>query len=193
MTGPRMYAATLIGLLAGGVLLLVASGLTWGEAGATGRAVAQVDVAGRDVLPAAQAIGLLALAAVVAVHASRRWGRRIVGGVLAVAGAGLAGWALLVALDLPDRVVRYVGGPDRTGGFDAASVHTGGPILAMVGGVLVGAAGVAVALSGPAWPGMRSRYDRAGTPSVRDHRSPPGDADRDAWKALDRGEDPTTR
>lgn len=193
MTSSRAYLAVLGVLLAGGMLLLVASGVTWGEAEATGRAVPVVSVSGRDVLPAAQAVGLLALAAVVAIHASRRWGRRVIGGVLAVAGAGIVVGSYLIALELPNRVLRYADGPDGTGGFDAASVSTGGPMLAAAGGLLVAVAGLGVMVVGPRWPGMGSRYVRG----PETGRAAPGapertpDRDRDAWKALDRGEDPT--
>lgn len=192
MTGTRAYVAALAVLLVGGVVLLVASGLTWGEAEAVGRAVPPVVVTGQDVLPAAQAVGLLSLAAVVAVHASRRWGRRVVGGLLTLAGLGVAVWALLIGFDLPGHVLRQAAGPAGDGGF-SATVDGFGPALAVVGGLLVGAAGLAVLVLGPGWPGMGSRYERVQAPQSAGQRAPEpaADHDRDAWKALDRGEDPT--
>jgi uncharacterized membrane protein (TIGR02234 family) len=191
VTGTRGYIAALTVLLAGGVLLLVTSGLTWGEAQAVDRAVPPVVVSGRDVLPVTQAVGLLALAAVVAVHASRRTGRRVVGGLLALAGLGVAAWASLTALELTDHVLRYAAGPAGVGGF-SATVARVGPVLAAVGGLLVGAVGVAVMVLGSGWPGMGARYERDRA-RLADHSTPEQAAtyDRDVWNALDRGEDPT--
>jgi uncharacterized membrane protein (TIGR02234 family) len=187
--GTRGYVATLAVLLCGGVLCLVASGLIWGEATATGRAVTAVTVTGGDVLPVAPATGLLALTAVVAVHATRRWGRRLVGGALVVAGAATAGWAAVTAGVLADQVARHAGS-----GYDAATGQPAGPLLLAAGGLLVAGAGLAVALRGPGWPGMGARYERA----ARDPAAVRSPADRSAsdrpaaaWDALDRGEDPT--
>lgn len=193
MTSARGYIATLVVLLAGGVALLVASGLTWGAVEAVGRAVPPVVISGRDVLPVTQAVGLLALAAVVAVHATRRWGRWVIGGLLTLAGTGVAGWAFLVARELPDRLLGHVNGPAADGGLEVTAANTGASTLAAVGGLLVGAAGMAIAIRGPEWPGMGTRYERdqAAPPTGRRAVEPAADHDRDAWKALDRGEDPT--
>lgn len=187
--GTRGYVATLAGLLCGGVLCLVASGLTWGEATASGRAVPPVSVTGGDLLPAAPATGLLALAAVVAVHATRRWGRRLVGGVLLVAGAATAGWAAVTVGELTDQLVRHAGS-----GYDAATGQPAGPLLVAAGGLLVAGGGLAVALRGRGWPGMGVRYERAARhPAAARRPAERSAADRPAaaWDALDRGEDPT--
>jgi uncharacterized membrane protein (TIGR02234 family) len=178
----REYLAALFGLAVGGLLCVVAVGLGWGEATAVARAVPPVPVTGADVLPVAQATGLLALAAVVAVHATRRWGRRLVGAVLAVAGLGTAAAAAVTAAELADRVVRQAGG-----GYDAATAQPAGPLLVVAGALLVAGAGVAVAVRGPDWPGLGARYERsaANGPRTAEQR------ERAAWDALDRGEDPT--
>lgn len=193
--GTRSYAATLAVLLAGGVLCLVASGLTVGVAQPTGRVVPPVTVTVRDALPALQAVGLLALAAVVAVHATRRTGRRLIGALLAVAGIGSAAWAAWSALDLAAAVARQAAGPDGAGGYAVQAVQPAAVALAVAGGLLVGAAGLAVVVRGPGWPGMGTRYERGGwaaergSTSGQPHSAEQGE--RATWDALDRGEDPT--
>ena len=65
-------------------------------------------------------------------------------------------------------------------------------------------AGLLVVLRGRSWPGMGRRYERGGTPAVPGSAEQPApvparparpqtDEDRHqaAWKALDRGDDPT--
>ena len=67
-------------------------------------------------------------------------------------------------------------------------------MLAAVAGVLAIAAGGLVVVRGRSWPGMGRRYERAGAETPpRTERAERTDEDRaqDAWKALDRGEDPT--
>jgi uncharacterized membrane protein (TIGR02234 family) len=77
----------------------------------------------------------------------------------------------------------------------------GWPALALVAGVLGVLAGLLIVLRGRRWPGMGRRYERtrtAGQPAAgpdapaRPAR-PETDEDRHqaAWKALDRGDDPT--
>jgi uncharacterized membrane protein (TIGR02234 family) len=72
------------------------------------------------------------------------------------------------------------------------------PAVVLVAGVVAVLTGVLVVLRGRAWPGMGRRYERtAGTsgtaPAVLATARPQTDEDRHqaAWKALDRGEDPT--
>jgi len=181
----RGYATTLGALVAGAVLCLVASGMSWGEAQGSGPAPASVTVTGGELLPAAQAVGLLALAAILAVHATRRWGRRVVGGLVVVAGLTTAVWASAIARELPSRVLQRADVPTGAGDLTSASGHAAGALLAIAGGVLIAASGVAVLVKGPRWPGMGARYARPAP-----ERSAASDA-RSAWEALDRGEDPT--
>jgi uncharacterized membrane protein (TIGR02234 family) len=67
--------------------------------------------------------------------------------------------------------------------------------LALVAGVLGVLAGLLLVLRGRSWPGMGRRYERTGTaprPAPAPAR-PETEEDRHqaAWKALDRGDDPT--
>ena len=82
-----------------------------------------------------------------------------------------------------------------TGGLEAvegtAEISAAWPVLAVVAGVLGVAAGLLAVLRGRTWPGMGRRYER--TPEQAAPARPVTDEDRAqaAWKALDRGEDPT--
>ena len=66
----------------------------------------------------------------------------------------------------------------------------------MLAGILGIAAGLLAVLRGRTWPAMGRRYERAGAaaPQPAAARRPETDEDRAqaAWKALDRGEDPTS-
>ncbi|OSP41917.1 hypothetical protein B7767_18395, partial [Streptomyces sp. 13-12-16] len=71
--------------------------------------------------------------------------------------------------------------------------HTAWPYVAAAGGVLLLLAGLLALRYGRLWPAMSGRYERNGAPRPR--RKPASvDPDRpeDLWKALDRGEDPTS-
>ncbi len=84
-----------------------------------------------------------------------------------------------------------IGGVD-TGDLGPAEVDLSAawPVLAVVAGVLGVVVGALAVLRGRGWPGMGRRYERPGAETPATRRS---DEDRaqDAWKALDRGEDPT--
>ena len=177
------YPAALLCLVAGGALGLVASARTWGAAA--------VDD-GRELVPLGPAVALLALAAVVAVPATRRTGRRLVGAVLATAGLVTAAWAAVVTTDLTARTAQWVG----SSGGDVTGVQTAPAwaVLATAAAVLITGTGLAVLIRGPSWPALGRRYERrvarldppaAGDPSDRR-------AGRETWDAMDRGEDPTS-
>jgi uncharacterized membrane protein (TIGR02234 family) len=142
------------------------------------------------------ACGLLLLAAAVAVIAVRGLGRSVVGLLVAAAG-GVLGWSGLRALTGG----LGVGAADLDGvvGLGNArvtsSVVAPWPALTLAAGVLAVLVGLLVVLRGRLWPGMGRRYERTGTagaPSARPARpETPEDRHQAAWKALDRGEDPT--
>jgi uncharacterized membrane protein (TIGR02234 family) len=64
------------------------------------------------------------------------------------------------------------------------------PALVVLAGLLGIGAGLLAVLRGRTWPAMGRRYERSGAPAAR---RPETDEDRAqaAWKALDRGDDPT--
>jgi uncharacterized membrane protein (TIGR02234 family) len=140
---------------------------------------------GGEAVPLVPAAGLVLLAAAVALLAVRGVGRGAVGLLVAVAG-GVLVWSGLRTL---------AAGVD-TGDVRATDVDltAAWPVLVAIAGILAIAAGGLVVLRGRSWPGMGRRYERAGAEATpRAERAERTDEDRaqDAWKALDRGEDPT--
>ena len=196
MTGTpqsRAYPAALLCLAAGGALGLVASARTWGEAAVhDGLVTTTVQVSGRDLAPLGPAVALLALAAVVAVPATRRTGRRLVGAVLATAGLVTAGWAAVVTTDLTARTAQWVG----SSGGDVTGVQTAPAwaVLATAAAVLIAGTGLAVLIRGAGWPALGRRYERRAARLDQPADGDPSDlrAGRETWDAMDRGEDPTS-
>ncbi|MEE6260716.1 Trp biosynthesis-associated membrane protein [Plantactinospora sonchi] len=137
---------------------------------------------GGDLLPWLPALALVGLAAAGAVLATRGLGRRLVGVLLTLVGAGL-----------------LAGGVYGGFGLAPGGISVGWPVLCALGGLLTAAAGVVTAVRGAGWPVMGARYERSrpgGGPAKADRT--PETADRvegrrttAAWDALDRGEDPT--
>jgi hypothetical protein len=126
---------------------------------------ATVAVAGRSLVPLVPALGLVGLAALVGLVATRGRGRAVLGAVLALAGAAVVA-AAVPHLSAPS-------GPAAEGllvdrgplpGRDlvrppqprAAPLW---PALAAAGGLLLGVAGMGAAVRGGRWPGMSGRYD----------------------------------
>jgi uncharacterized membrane protein (TIGR02234 family) len=183
--------ADLIGAAA--VLLLV--GRTWQRVTVSRHAPlppAVVDLSGRDLQAALAAFALIALAATVAVAATRGIGRRLVG--LALLGCGvLIAWR--AALGVSPVGGRRARASVPTGvGIDASSlprvaVDVAWPLLTVAGGLLVTLAGLLTVACATRWSSMAPRYE-APTAAARKDRS---DGDIALWTALDRGEDPTTR
>ncbi len=127
-----------------------------------GGALIVLFAASRQPTPTARALALVALAGVVALLAARGWTRFAVGVVLALSGLAITGLA----------AARLTGG----------SVVLW-PVLSMLGGLLVLAAGALAATRGRSWLALGARYDAPA--AVRPV------SDGDVWAALDRGEDPT--
>lgn len=140
---------------------------------------------GSDLLPLGLGVGVLLLASVVAVAATRGLGRRIVAVVILVAVIWLAVLATqLLAGDLDAAVTDSGTQVDPSDLTDAGLL---GPALVYAGCV----AGLGAAALLWVWarrlPRMGERYER--TDSRR--RGNEVTEQRDRWRALDRGEDPT--
>ncbi|MEV0430327.1 Trp biosynthesis-associated membrane protein [Micromonospora sp. NPDC050495] len=128
---------------------------------------------GADLLPWVSALALVGLAGGGAVLATRGRLRRLLGALLTLVGLAVA-----------------AGGGY---GLGAAGVSRQWPALVLVGGLLAAAGGALTALRGAGWPAMGARYERptrAATPAGAE-RPAVERGTRDAWEALDRGEDPT--
>nr|WP_249416629.1 TIGR02234 family membrane protein [Streptomyces sp. TS71-3] len=190
-----MAAALLLGSV-GAAVALLASRQGWAQGTA---AVAGGDLPltarGSDVTGVPAALAIVGLAALVAVFAVRRAGRLLVSALLALSGAGTVAAAVTGATrdsagDALDEKAAQVSG-STTAGVEALS-HTAWPYVAAAGGVLILLAGILALRYGRLWPAMSGRYERDGTPRRTTPRPVDPDRPEDLWKALDRGEDPTT-
>lgn len=186
----REVTVAVVLCLLGAGLVLIAVGRTWVAVNVLGGALTvdrTVRLTGRMLLPGIGALGLVGLAGVVALAATRRWGRLAVGVLLLATGAGLS--ALVLTADLRALALTSVG---RSGsGLTGAPTTTLWPYVSVVGGMLLAAAGALVALRGRRWATLSQRYD---APAVRAQERPDGPhLERTLWDALDRGEDPTRR
>ncbi|MFB7654758.1 MULTISPECIES: TIGR02234 family membrane protein [unclassified Streptomyces] len=192
--GRRSLAVALLCGALGAAVALLATRQEWAEGTATvAGGVFPLTAKGSDVTGVPAALAIVGLAALVAVFAVRRAGRFAVAGLLALSGAGTIAAALAGASDssaLDDQAAKAAG--DTSATVDVLS-HTAWPYVAAVGGALLLLAGLLALRYGRQWPAMSGRYERDGTPRPR--RKPQTvDPDRpeDLWKAIDRGEDPTS-
>jgi uncharacterized membrane protein (TIGR02234 family) len=195
MNGRRELTAAVLAAVAAGGLALSAGGQAWAELTTLRPApLPPVEglLTGSEAAPLVPAAGLVLLAAALALLAVRGAGRVLVGLLMALAGGVLA-WSGLRALTGGLDAIA----PELSGDTSSAEVSVAGPVLAIVAALLGVGAGVLVVLRSRGWPAMGRRYERTtaadgGTDSRRPAR-PETDEDRAqaAWKALDRGEDPT--
>jgi uncharacterized membrane protein (TIGR02234 family) len=170
--------------LVGGGLVTAAGARPWASATVRlhGFPASEVNVGGTDVAPLVSPLGVVILAGVVVVLATRRSGRRVAGALVCLA-AGLA--AVLTALAGPSLATALQA---RLLGGAAASVlaaTTPWRWLCLAGAVLGCGFGLLAAWRGPGWASMGSRYD---APAARREST---DEQTDLWRALDRGDDPT--
>ncbi|GAB2986505.1 Trp biosynthesis-associated membrane protein [Saccharothrix stipae] len=141
-------------LLLGAVALWGAAGLTWDPS---------ADRSGADVVPALTPLALLCLAAIAAAVALSGWVRRVLGGVVLLAGAAVA-----------------------FQGVDAEGPTTGRGLV-LVAAALVVCAGLLLVVRGSAMPRLGGGYQ---TPGAAKRTADP---ERELWNALERGDDPTRR
>ena len=195
MSSRRELTAAVLGAVLAGGLALVAGGQSWARV-TVDRSPPLPPVTGvlngADAAPLVPATGLVLLAAAVALLAVRGAGRVVVGLLMAVAGGVLA-WsglrALTGGLDAAAADLPGVGGTRSAA--TTVDLAAGWPALAVVAGVLGVAAGLLVVLRGRSWPGMGRRYERPGSPAAPARPQTDEDRAQAAWRALDRGEDPT--
>nr|WP_225447458.1 TIGR02234 family membrane protein [Streptacidiphilus sp. PB12-B1b] len=192
----RSLALMLLFAVVGAAVVLLAAGRTWarGEV-AFQSSVLHVSATGSQTTGLPSALALVALASAVAVFAVRGNARRLVGGLLALAGAAVVAACVGAATGsaaLDRRAAAAVGLSTATAGH---VTHAAWPWAGAAGGVLLLLAGLLVIARGRDWPGMSSRYEAperrrvgAGTAAAANR---PDHTPADLWKALDRGEDPT--
>jgi uncharacterized membrane protein (TIGR02234 family) len=176
----------------GGGMVLFAVGRPWVEIVARRPSPlpdVTVALSGRSLEPLVAGLGIVGLAGVVGLLATRRWGRLVVAAIVALSGLGVLVPAL-TRLTAPDaaEATALLEDPGRSAGTATvtATAHPGWPLLAAVGGLLLVLGGLAALLRSRRWPTMSARYE---TPAARTDR-PRTDAA--VWDALDRGDDPTT-
>ncbi len=176
-----------------------------------------VAVRGQDLVPLAGALGVVCLAGLAAVAATRRLARRLVGALLALSGAvtavtaGLPESAAAAAAAGQHALVSPAGSVTAGGGLPGAAsvprLTAAGHVvmmsfpwrgLAVAGALAVAVAGLLVAWRGAGWPVMSSRYDRPGGPGLPDRPRGPGGTRPQAgtdpatlWESLSKGLDPT--
>ncbi len=185
----REYLLTLLAGAVGAAVVLLASRQGWAH-------VVTVEprplpesrdaVSGQDLVPAAGALGLAALAGLAAVLATRGIARRIVGGLLAAFGVAIAAsvslpvtsaqvrsaaaGATATAGQFPCRAgARSAAGPRRAPAAPVAGLALASHVemaafpwrwAVLAGGLLVIGTGLLVAWRGARWPVMSSRYDQ---------------------------------
>jgi uncharacterized membrane protein (TIGR02234 family) len=184
MTGRRELLVAVALCLLGSALVLLAMSRPWltFRLGAVAPLPSRtLDLSGARLAPGARVLGFVGLAGVAALPAARGLGRTAVGVLLAAAGVGLA-LDLVRALSDPAAAVGR-GEPLHDVHLSAGLQLGGWPYVALLGGVLITAAGLLVVVRGRRWEALSPRYD---APTAK---PPPGESS--LWDALDRGEDPT--
>ena len=190
--GRRELTVTVLIALLGGVIAWAAAGRPWATA-TVGDAPNTLKVAasGNDLSAGVTALGLTALAGGLALFATQRMARRLVGVLLVAAGVGAAVYAF--GERGSGHAVHVLAEKASAKGFAAGSIHAQMAswwVVSALGGVLVVVAGVAAIVRGATWPGMSSRYENAATGTAAARVVDTGSS-KDLWDALDRGEDPT--
>ncbi|GAA3082873.1 Trp biosynthesis-associated membrane protein [Streptosporangium carneum] len=177
---------------AGAGLVLLAAGRDWATVTYGTRAV---PVPAAELAPALGPAAWAALAAVVAVLATRGVWRRIVGVVMALCGVGVIVGAWSGGRPGAGLAVAAEHAPMAAGTTDVVRIANAlaWPLTAGAGGLLLLAGGVVAAVVGGRWPGMSERYDRHGHGAEAAGRAPARGAptDRALWDAIDLGADPT--
>lgn len=200
-TSRASYVASLALLVLGGALVVIAYGRQWvaAELSDPGLPVAHVSFRGRDLYPLGPAAGLLGLGSCLAVMATGR--RPRVGiGVVAVA-AGLLGAGMAIRFVTDETAVATAAVKNTEEWNPAVTISLDfSPWwpLALAGGLAICAGGILILTSSRSWPVMSARYQRHPSRSngaaARPGGAGPQRSDvpgRQAWDALDRGEDPT--
>jgi uncharacterized membrane protein (TIGR02234 family) len=186
----RELGLTIALCVVGAGAVLLAGELTWGRVTlVVGESlpVVVVELTGREAAPLAVALGLLGLAAAAALVATRGTLRRAVGFLVLLAGVA-------VIVDSVRASGRFAGLALDTspGAVAEVTTSTGWSWLAVIGGAAMAGAGLVATVRGGRWQAMSARYEAPGSARVTTGRGSADALDTDAaWRALDRGDDPT--
>ena len=191
----REYLLTLLAGAIGAAVVLLAARQGWARVVTIEPhplPASRVIVSGQDLVPAAGALGLAALAGLAAVLATRGLARRVVGGLLAAFGVAIAasvslpvtaaqvrsaaaGATTAQAGSVPGGSTVGSGTTPGTGGSGVAGLTLASHVemaafpwrwAVLAGGLLVIGTGLLVAWRGARWPVMSSRYDRPAWPGA---------------------------
>lgn len=187
----RRYLVAIVACLAGAGLTLYAVTRAWSVQveSRPGLPELRTEQTAADAQPWLVGLALVALAGTGALLATRGVVRRVLGGLLVLAGAGIVVGAVLA----------------RTGlaAGEAGPAAVVWPVVCVIAGAAVAVGGLLAARHGHLWPAMSARYERSPAPSARTpapSRPEGGETSPEArkpadnrafWEALDRGEDPT--
>lgn len=200
--------------LAAGAIILGTGAQTWIEStGVSGLATTSVTTTGNEAVAVVPAMGLVGLAAGIALSMARRIGRWIAAVLLVLAGVTAGLTSVNAALDPAAAAQAQVSQASGTTADAASYAVTVWPWLTLIGGVLLLLCGVAVLVLGRGWTTSRrheSAVGAAGTTAgtlagtTAGTAAGPGphlaerDGERDeeldeidAWDELSRGQDPT--
>jgi uncharacterized membrane protein (TIGR02234 family) len=170
-------------LLLGGGLALVGSAQPWWRAVGEGVAVKFSGTQATGGLT--QALAIVALAGTLLMLALRARGRRVIGALLLLVGAGIAvvgGLRLRPSADAVRSQVREVSLADA---FHLSA--TAWPWVFALSGVLVAAGAVLTMTAAGTWPSGTDRFQPGSSKAVVS----PTDDPAELWKAMDAGVDPT--
>jgi len=184
--------AVVLAVVGAGVLVL-ALGRVWSEVpGAPGVTIPSFGdrVLGRDLAPGALACGYLGLAGVVALIATRGWGRVLIGLLLAAGAIGALVDVLPLGFGdtLTTRTATHLAHCTSDGCSSdrvVAPAFSGWPWVASGAAALLFMGGVLTVVRGRTWKGLGSSYEAPGAKPVEPV------TDKGVWDALDRGDDPT--
>lgn len=153
-----------------------------------------LSVTGDQAAPGLVALGLVALAAAVAVLTTGRRLRQVSSVLLTLAAVGALALTLTVVRD-PAAALSAGSGPGSVGAAGASTPGslTPWPWPALVAALLTTVLGALSVPAGRGWEGLSSRFERPGpdgdpAPAPDDAPVPPGRSD---WDALSEGRDPT--
>ncbi|SDE21804.1 Trp biosynthesis-associated membrane protein [Auraticoccus monumenti] len=180
MTPGRERALSWLGILVASGLLLVSASQAWVAVTASGAATS---LSGTDVTGGlSQALAVVPPLGLLLALTLRARGRQLVGVLLVLVGLGAVLLGLRPPAPSPTQVEAALSAVSLAEDWQT-SVTSWPRVFALAGALLVVAA-VVVVRRAPRWPSRASRYE-VGDPPVR------SDDPADAWRALDRGEDPT--
>lgn len=194
MSSRRELRLAVLLCLVGSALVLYGASQTWAILEPTRLGSVAVDLSGDEISGASQALGYVGLAAVLALAATKRLGRVVVGVLVLAAGIGIViALSRVLHTGLAQRALEHVASPSCTPSpcsqyvrLPAVSSTVTWVWLSLAGGVLMALSGLLVAVRGPRWAALSSSY----TPPSARPAEPPA-TDKGVWDALDRGEDPT--